>query len=153
MQKLASDTHIYKDEVGKYGKGLKNSNGNPLLQLTKEKKLSLTNTLFDHRLAHWTTWRAKDWLNDHHHRKLIITSIKSQWSKMKQHNTTNSQLNIQHLSDKETWIKNKETLKESLITQEKDAKPQTMWTQMTKKILSAAEYTIRLKGSDSVNRI
>ena len=105
MQKLASDTHIYKDEVGKYGKGLKNSNGNTLLQLTKEKKLSLTNTLFDHRLAHWTTWRAKDWLNDHHHRKLIITSIKSQWSKMKQHNTTNSQLNIQHLSDKETWIK------------------------------------------------
>ena len=52
MQKLASDTHIYKDEVGKCGKGIKNSNGNTLLQLTKEKKLSLTNTLFDHRLAH-----------------------------------------------------------------------------------------------------
>ena len=114
MQKLASDTHIYKDEVGKYGKGLKNSNGNTLLQLTKEKKLSLTNTLFDHRLAHWTTWRAKDWLNDHHHRKLIITSIKSQWSKMKQHNTTNSQLNIQHLSDKETWIKKQRNIERKL---------------------------------------
>ena len=32
-----------------------------------------------------------------------------------------------------------------LIVQKKDAKPQTMWTPMTKKVLSAAENTIGLK--------
>lgn len=56
----------YKDEIRKYGKGLKNSNGDTLLQLAKEKKLILTNTLFDHKLAHRTTWAAKDRPNDCH---------------------------------------------------------------------------------------
>ena len=36
-------------------------------------------------------------------------------------------------------------MKEMLIVQKKDAKPQTMWTPMTKKVLSEAENTIGLK--------
>ena len=42
----------YEDEIGIYGKGSVISNGDTLLQLVKEKKLILTYTLFDHKLAH-----------------------------------------------------------------------------------------------------
>ena len=37
-----------------------NSSGDILLQLAKEKKLILTNTQFNNKLAHRTTWTAKD---------------------------------------------------------------------------------------------
>lgn len=49
--KAGSKYPQYKDEIGKYGKELKNSNGDTLLQLAKEKKLILTNILFSHKLA------------------------------------------------------------------------------------------------------
>ena len=67
MQKPGSAYLQYKDEIEKYGKGLKNINGDILLQLAKEKNLILTNTLFDHKLAHPTTWTAKDQPNEPHH--------------------------------------------------------------------------------------
>ena len=50
--KTGSGYPQYKDATRKYGKRLKNSNGDTLLQLAKEKKLILTNTLFDYKLAH-----------------------------------------------------------------------------------------------------
>ena len=42
----------YKDEIGKYGKKLKNSNDDALLELAKEKKLILANTMFNQKIAH-----------------------------------------------------------------------------------------------------
>ena len=60
--KAGSKYPQYKDEIGKYGKELKNSNGDTLLQLAKEKKLILTNILFSHKLALQTIWTLKDCL-------------------------------------------------------------------------------------------
>lgn len=60
--KAGSKYPQYKDEIGKYGKELKNSNGDTLLQLAKEKKLILTNILFSHKLALQTIWTPKECL-------------------------------------------------------------------------------------------
>lgn len=57
----------FKDEMGKYGKGKKNSNGDFLLQLARENKLILTNTIFPHKMAHRTTWTSEQRIKEHKH--------------------------------------------------------------------------------------
>ena len=54
MQKLVLDTDP--NNIGKYGKGLMNSNGEYLLEYAKEFDLYLTKTTFPHRMSHRTTW-------------------------------------------------------------------------------------------------
>ena len=44
--------------MGPFGKGMLNSNGSELLELSNRNKLILTNTLFQHKLSHTTTWEA-----------------------------------------------------------------------------------------------
>ena len=65
MQKLVLDTDP--NNIGKYGKGLMNSNGEYLLEYAKEFDLYLTNTTFPHRMSHRTTWigpqRNRDFLH------------------------------------------------------------------------------------------
>ena len=47
-----------KDCVGLYGKGKRNSSGEVLVDLCMRKDLCITNTFFQHKLGHRTTWIA-----------------------------------------------------------------------------------------------
>ena len=48
----------FKDNMGKYGKGLINNSGRRLLEMCKNKNLYITNTTFKHKKSHITTWTA-----------------------------------------------------------------------------------------------
>ena len=65
--KTGSGHHHYPENIGKYGKGELNSNGEQLLDLSKENNLILTNTLFPHKLTHRTTWTSLERIHDHKH--------------------------------------------------------------------------------------
>ena len=56
--KVGSGWANYPENLGKFGKGHVNENGEQLLELCKLQNLVLTNTLFQHKLAHITTWTA-----------------------------------------------------------------------------------------------
>ena len=51
--------------MGKFGKGHLNSNEEWLLDYAKENGIVLTNTLFQHKLAHRTTWTCTERINPH----------------------------------------------------------------------------------------
>ena len=63
--KTGSGHHNYPENIGKYGKGHINSNGENLLDYAKENSLVLTNTLFPHKLAHRTTWTCSERIQPH----------------------------------------------------------------------------------------
>ena len=46
--------------MGKFGKDKLNNNGEHLLQMASRNELILTNTLFEHKMAHRTTWTAPE---------------------------------------------------------------------------------------------
>ena len=50
--------HRYRDTMGRFGKGKVNSNGEELLAFAQRNDLVLTNTLFQHKLSHITTWES-----------------------------------------------------------------------------------------------
>ena len=50
----------YSTNMGKHGKGELNNNGEYLLQLASRNELVLTNTLFQHKMTHRTTWTAPE---------------------------------------------------------------------------------------------
>ena len=52
----AHETHPH--IVGKHGKGILNSNGKHLIDMANRHKLVLTNTTFEHKMAHRTTWQT-----------------------------------------------------------------------------------------------
>ena len=58
--KTGSGYQIYKENMGKYGKGKMNSNGEYLLNVLRENDMVITNTLFPHKLSHRTTWTAPE---------------------------------------------------------------------------------------------
>ena len=51
---------LYKENIGKFGKGIINSNGESLLEFANRNNLCLTNTFFNHKLAHRATWVAPE---------------------------------------------------------------------------------------------
>ena len=53
--------------MGRYGKGLMNSNGEYLLNILRENEMIITNTLFPHKLAHRSTWIAPEKKNPTNH--------------------------------------------------------------------------------------
>ena len=63
--KTGSGHTQFPENIGKYGKGHMNSSGECLLEYAKENNLVLTNTLFQHKLAHRTTWTSIERTNDH----------------------------------------------------------------------------------------
>ena len=63
--KTGSGHHSFPNNIGKYGKGQINSNGESLLEYAKENNLILTNTLFPHKLAHRTTWTCAERIQPH----------------------------------------------------------------------------------------
>ena len=59
----------YPNNIGKYGRGNKtNSNGDFLLDLAYNNNLCLTNTLFNHKLSHRTTWTSPETSDDNNRR-------------------------------------------------------------------------------------
>ena len=58
MLRQAQDTPPTKITWVLLVKGKINSNGLELLELSNRNNLTLTNTLFQHRLSHTTTWEA-----------------------------------------------------------------------------------------------
>ena len=56
--KTGSSWLQYKENMGRFGKGYTNSNGERLLEFAATNKLILTNTCFSHKLCHRTTWTA-----------------------------------------------------------------------------------------------
>ena len=54
--KTGSGYTQFNKNMGPYGKGILNSNGNHLLELANRNNLVLTNTTFKHKLAHRATW-------------------------------------------------------------------------------------------------
>ena len=58
--KTGSGWKTHPENIGYFGKGLVNSNGEHLLDLANRQNLVLTNTIFDHKKAHRTTWEAPE---------------------------------------------------------------------------------------------
>ena len=56
--KTGSAHKDHPDTVGPFGKGHINENGEALIQYAKQHNLRLTNTFFQHKLLHRTTWEA-----------------------------------------------------------------------------------------------
>ena len=63
--KTGSGYRRYPENMGRFGKGLLNSNGEHLLDFAKENDLVLTNTLFQHKFAHRTTWTSLERILPH----------------------------------------------------------------------------------------
>ncbi len=55
----------YKENMGKYGKGMINTNGEHLLEMAAKNELLLANTMFYHKKAHRTTWVCPERRNEH----------------------------------------------------------------------------------------
>ena len=51
--------------MGTFGKGLINSSGRILLEFLAKQDMFLTNTTFNHNIAHRTTWTAPERINQH----------------------------------------------------------------------------------------
>ena len=56
--KTGSGHKAFPQNIGKFGKGKINENGTYLLEMCKKHDLFLTNTIFDHKLSHRTTWTS-----------------------------------------------------------------------------------------------
>ena len=56
--KTGSGYAEYRQEMGPHGKGDLSNNGRALLEFANQQHLVLTNTLFQHKLAHVTTWES-----------------------------------------------------------------------------------------------
>lgn len=63
--KTGSGHHQYPSNIGRYGKGIMNSNGQCLADLAVQNELVLTNTFFKHKMAHRTTWEAPLRVQEH----------------------------------------------------------------------------------------
>ena len=55
----------FNKNVGTYGKGFINENGQHLLEFAKQQNLKLTNTFFKHKPCHITTWECPSRSNKH----------------------------------------------------------------------------------------
>ena len=65
--KTGTGKNEYPENIDKNGKGRLNINGRYLLEYAKEHNMILTNTMFNHKMCHITTWTAPDRITDHNH--------------------------------------------------------------------------------------
>ena len=61
--KTGSGWSEFPGNMGQFGKGLINSSGRILLECLTIQDLFLTNTTFNHKIAHRTTWTAPERIN------------------------------------------------------------------------------------------
>ena len=65
IAKTGSGHQLYPSVIGKYGKGQTNNNGQQLIEMCSRNELYITNTFFDHKIAHRTTWTCPERVQDH----------------------------------------------------------------------------------------
>ena len=58
--KVGSAWRVHPEQVGKYGKGEMNNSGRILVEMCAKHDLVITNTLFNHKMSHRTTWTAPE---------------------------------------------------------------------------------------------
>ena len=63
--KTGSGWQDFSENMGKFGKGQINSNGRYLLETIAKHEMLLTNTTFDHKMAHRSTWTCPERINPH----------------------------------------------------------------------------------------
>ena len=63
--KMGSAWKDHPENMGAFGKGEVNSNGEALLEMAKNQELILSNTLLYHKMAHRTTWTCPQRIDDH----------------------------------------------------------------------------------------
>ena len=56
--KTGSSHNDHPETIGKFGKGITNTNGENLLEFARSNRMILCNTLFYHKMAHRTTWES-----------------------------------------------------------------------------------------------
>ena len=56
---------LYPNVIGKYGKVKPTGIGQPLIEMCSRNELHITNTFFDHKMAHRTTWICPGRVQDH----------------------------------------------------------------------------------------
>ena len=71
--KTGSEFENYPDVMGKFGRGKANSNGEYLLEFCKRNEFIITNTTFQHKMSHITTWTAN--FNYHNTNKPVRNQI------------------------------------------------------------------------------
>ena len=54
--KVGQEDGMWRDEVGVFGIGTRNNNGQRLLEFCAEHRLCVTNTIFNHKIEHKATW-------------------------------------------------------------------------------------------------
>ena len=64
--KTGSSNSLYPQNIGLYGKGYTNTNGEFLVETAVRNNLILSNTFFKHKLCHITTWESPDFTNKKH---------------------------------------------------------------------------------------
>ena len=69
--KTGTGKNEYPENIRKYGKVRLNTNGRCLLEYARENDMILTNTMFNHKMCHRTTWTAPDRITDHNHHDKI----------------------------------------------------------------------------------
>ena len=65
--KTGTGKNEYPENIGKYGKGKLNTNGRCLLEYAKEHDMIGTNTMFNHKMCHRTTWTAPNRITEQNH--------------------------------------------------------------------------------------
>ena len=64
--KTGSSNSLYPQNIGLYGKGYTNANGEFLVETAVRNNLILSNTFFKHKLCHITTWESPDFTDKKH---------------------------------------------------------------------------------------
>jgi len=73
--KTGSGHNDFPENIGKFGKGEINSNGSCLLEFCNRNGLFLTNTFFQHKLAHRVTWTCPEKINKNKRKNPIRNQI------------------------------------------------------------------------------
>ena len=58
--KVGQEDGIWRDVIGVFGVGVRNNNGQRLLEFFAEHRLCVTNTIFNQKQEHKTTWTSPD---------------------------------------------------------------------------------------------
>jgi len=73
--KTGSAYKIYSNNMGKFGKGVVNNNGEALLDFANRTEFTLANTMFQHKMAHRATWICPERINTSNNNKIRTNQI------------------------------------------------------------------------------
>ena len=76
--KTGTSHTLYPNNIGRYGKGETNLNGEFVISSIVRNELFLTNTFFKHKLAHITTWESPEFINRTHNGEIRRNPYRNQ---------------------------------------------------------------------------